>query len=172
MERRTVLGRLALVGTTGLAGCVSEDDGSGDGDGGGEATRAATETPTATPTDTPMSPTLTDATIDVSSSDCGNQVSDATVDFDGDDVVVTGTIWGPDPSWTATLADASYDAGADSLAVTIGIEEDEDSGPTIQCIAEIEYTATLTFADGLPGEVTVTHETNEGSVTVVTTRRD
>jgi len=61
---------------------------------------------------------------------------------------------------------------ADELAVTVGIEEADDDGPVVQCIAEVEYRVTATFADGGPGTVTVTHETNDGTETAATSSRN
>lgn len=179
MKRRTLLARVGVLGLAGFAGCTAEggDDttpteetteaAAGGADGTDTSTATPTDTHTKTPTETAMTPTLGETTIEVQNSDCGQQVSDATVTFDGDAVVVEGTIWAPDPSWTATVVDASYDGGADELAVTVGITEREDAdGPVVQCIAEIDYRTTTTFTDGLPGTVTVTHETNEGTETV------
>ena len=163
MKRRTILARVGALGTAGLAGCVSGGDGGGaPGDGG---------TTDGTTTDSSMTPTLEDATIEVQANDCGEEASAATVSF-AEDVTVEGTIWAPNPGWTAVLADASYDAAADELAVTVGIEEADDDGPVVQCIAEVEYRVTATFADGGPGTVTVTHETNDGTETAATSSRN
>ncbi|WP_346775213.1 hypothetical protein [Halomicrobium mukohataei] len=152
MNRRTTLIRLVGLGTTGLAGCVSGSD-------GGDRRQRTTQTA--------MTSTLDDATIVVQRNDCGQTTSDATVSF-GEHVAVSGTIWAPDPGWTAVLSAASYDADDDELTVAVGVEPRDDSGPVVQCIAEIEYRVTATFSDGLPGSVTVTHETDEGVATVAT----
>ena len=163
MRRRTILARVGVLGTAGLAGCVSGGDGGG-APGAGEPTDETT-------TDTPMTPALEETTIEVLANDCGEETSEATVSGD-EDVTVEGTIWAPNPGWTAVLTDASYDADADELSVTVGIEEQDDSGPVPQCIAEVEYRVTATFADGGPGSVTVTHETNDGAETVATSGRE
>lgn len=184
MKRRTVLAQVGTLGAIGLAGCVSGgDDGAAPGTDTDEETASETETPTDTgtptetdtgtemPTDTPMTPTLDDTTIEVQHSDCGQQASDASVAFDDEAVVVTGTIWAPNPGYTATLADVNHDPETDELTVTVGIEGSDDDGPVVQCIAEIRYRATARFASGLPGTVTVVHETNAGTETVATVQR-
>jgi hypothetical protein len=163
VKRRTILSRVGALGTAGLAGCVSGADDGGASGGGG--------TTNETTTDSSMTPTLEGATIEVQANDCGQERSEATVSF-AEDVTVEGTIWAPNPGWTAVLTDATYDADADELAVTVGVEEGDDDGPVVQCIAEIQYRATATFADGEPGSVTVTHETNDGTETVATTSRN
>mgnify|MGYP000374459186 CR=1 FL=1 len=195
MKRRTVLAKVGVLGAVGLAGCVSGgSDGAAPETGDSAGTETSTETPaeqpaepptdtatpantatatdTATPTDTPMTPTLDDATLEVQRNDCGEQASEASVGFEGDSVVVEGRVWGSDPGWTAVLADADYDRAADELSIVVGLTQRETSGPVVQCIAEIEYRATATFADGLPGTVTVVHETNEGQETVATAQQE
>jgi len=189
MKRRTVLAKVGVLGAVGLAGCVSEgSDGAAPETGDSAGTDTSTETPaeqpaepatdtatatdSETPTDTPMTPTLDDATLEVQRNDCGEQASEASVGFEGDSVVVEGRVWGSDPGWTAVLADASYDRAADELSVVVGLTQRETSGPVVQCIAEIGYRATATFADGLPGRVTVVHETNEGRETVATAQQE
>jgi len=167
MRRRTVLTAVGTLGV-GFAGCVS--DGGDEGDGAAGETATETDTSSATVTETPMTPTLTDTTIERLANDCGQQVNVAEITIDDQQVVVEGTIWAPDPGHGPTVA-ATYDADEDTLSVTTGTE-DQGDGPVAQCIAEIEYRAMATFADGLPGAVTVVHETNEGSETVATAERE
>lgn len=178
MRRRSVLTAAGALGV-GLAGCVSGDEDEATTSeattttGGGERTTGsdtASEPATDTTTQTPMTPTLTGTTIAAQGSDCGQQVHEAEVTFD-DDVVVDGTIWAPNPGHTPVVVAADYDDTADTLSLTVGTEDASD-GPVVQCIAEVEYRATATFADGLPGTVTVVHETTEGRETVATVERD
>jgi hypothetical protein len=189
MKRRTVLANVGALGAVGLAGCVSGgSDEAAPETSDDVVTETRTETAaeqstepttntttpanTTTATDTPMTPTLDDATLEVQRNDCGEQASEASVGFEGDGVVVEGRVWGSDPGWTAVLADASYDREADELSLVVGLTQRETSGPVVQCIAEIEYRTTAAFADGLPGTVTVVHETNEGQETVATVQRE
>jgi len=176
MRRRTVLAAVGTLGV-GLAGCVSGGD-----DGGRAATdtttrtnaergtesRLSTTSETATETTiTTQTPTLADSTIEAQGSDCGRQVHESEVTFDGDGVVVDGTIWAPNPGHVPAILAADYDGTTDTFSVTVGTEDASD-GPVVQCLAEIEYRATAAFVDGLPGSVTVVHETSEGSETVAT----
>jgi hypothetical protein len=165
MNRRAVLAQVAGLGGVALAGCVANG-----GNGGGNETDE--ETPTNTESPTEMPPKLTDSTIAVQSVDCGQQVSEATVVFESDHVPIAGTIWAPDPGWTATLVDAAYDHEDDELAVTVGVEESDEDEMVAQCIAEVDYEVTATFESTLPGRVAVTHETNDGSETVATANRE
>lgn len=192
MRRRSVLTAVGALGV-GLAGCVS--DGSDGGDeatpseaavttgmgseettetGSDTASETATDTTSATTTETttgtPMIPTLTDTTIEARGSDCGQQINEVEVSFEGD-VVLDGTIWAPNPGHEPIVVAADSDDATDTLSVTVGTEDASD-GPVVQCIAEVEYRMMATFEDGLPGTVTVVHETNEGGETVTTVERE
>jgi len=85
----------------------------------------------------------------------GAQTSSATVAFDGDQVVVDGTIWGSNGCKTADLTDISYDTSADELSLSVGT-------------MEINYRATVTFENGLPGTVSVSHDSGDGLNPVTT----
>ena len=169
MNRRAILTQVAGLGGVALAGCVSNGDDTGGG-GSGDETDEQTATNTEPPTEMP--PRLTDSTIAVQNVDCGQQVSEATVAFESHRVVITGTIWAPDPGWTATLVDAASKHEADKLAVTVGVEESDEDGMVAQCIAEVDYEVTATFESAVPDTVMVTHETNDGSETVATADRE
>ena len=124
-----------------------------------------TETPTATP-DYAMN--ITDQSLEILESACGQQRDEAsvTVDKSAHTVSVTGTVWGNDAGYTAALDEVRIDGGR--LEVTVVAEEDPDSGMAAQCITEIEYRATVTFDGAPPGEIVVTHRHADETTTVTT----
>lgn len=142
MQRRTVLASVATLTTTGLlAGCATNSPGRGPTNGG-------------TPTDTP-SVAGTDFTV--TNAQPGNEVNEASVSFEDDAVVVTGTIAGADSCKTAHLKEAELSDG--SLAVTVATKDRPDAGDVCsQVITEISYEATVTIEGPLPAGVTVVHE--------------
>lgn len=198
MDRRTVLSGCTALAVGGLAGCVSDgageegtgDDGAGnDGDtpewsetatadertpGNGTTTDPATER-TAPPPATAV--TLVDSSLTVRDVECGEETDDAAVRFDGETerVVVTGTIWGSDACRIPVLADASYDAQADALSVTVttgdrggGDRGTDDGVACAQCVTELDYRTTHSFEGGLPGSVSVRHDRGDGGDVVAT----
>ena len=164
MDRRTLLGTVSSVGTVALTGCLS-------GGGDGTPSAATTGTATATPTPTPApDPTLTDSTFTVVGNQSGTQNDSAAVSVDGGTVIIGGTIWGRDGCQTAELRSVNYDRGADELLVPVQTTERSDAGDSCtQAIVEIDYTATISFENGPPETVVVTHDRGDGPVTVVTT---
>lgn len=162
MNRRTLLRSVGAVGIAALAGCGSTDD-SADG--------TPSDTATATPaTATPTTPTMTDQNVSIVRIESGQQQDTAGVDVDGTTVTVEGTVWGSDGCTTAELAEASYDAAADELTVGVATTEREAMATDVctQAIVEIEYRATVTFENGVPGTVVVTHDHGDGPETVTT----
>jgi hypothetical protein len=152
-RRRLLLGSLAVLGG---AGCAGRPPATG----------------TATTTEGP--PTLDTTALRVTDRGCGEQVDAATVEFDADApaVAVTGTVWGADLCHTARLADATYAPAADRLDVRVVAVRQETEGATCaQCIAEIEYAATCSFAGGLPGTVRVVHGRGADERVVATAER-
>ncbi|MHC3378992.1 hypothetical protein [Haloarcula sp. H-GB5] len=112
---------------------------------------------------------MNETTFSVTRRQSGSQTSSATVAFDGDQVVVEGTIWGSDGCKTADLTDVVYDTDSDDLSISIGTKEMTDAGDMCtQAIMEIDYRATVTFEDGLPGTVSVSHDTGGGLSPVTT----
>lgn len=155
MRRRTFLAGIAAVG---LAGCAGRQ--------------------AAGPTSPAGDPALAGADLQVRGSGCGRQVDEARVSFDraGPAVAVDGTIWGADTCHTATLADATYDAGGDLLVVRVASVRRSRDGPAEtaacgQCIVETDYAATCSFDGDLPGEVRVVHRTGDRRRVVATAER-
>ena len=154
MNRRTLLQAAGTVGFAALAGCAGTDSGTD-------------ETPSGTDTTTP---TMTDESFTVVQIASGQERDEASVTVDGATVTVEGTIWGADGCTTAELADASYDTAADELTVAVATtrQEGTDTACT-QAIVEIDYRATVTFENGVPATVVVTHDRGDGAQTVTTT---
>lgn len=182
MKRRTLLRGLAAAGTLTLtAGCTA------DGSPGGEPTDTRSETPAGTdsssPTKTPHDDTVSGTDRDpepsdtpddgpggaltVTGSSCGAETDDASVTFDGSAVAVTGTIWGNDACYTATLAGTQLKNG--TLTVTVASESNAGTDTACaQCITEIDYEVDVAFDGSLPDDVVVEHR-HDGSTTTVTT---
>ena len=180
MDRRELLTSVgAAMGTASLAGCLSDyrdvagEVGETTTEGSGETTTrpSASETTTTTATTTATGPTsLAEASLDVLDSGCGQAANEASVGFREADLAVdvSGTIAGSDACHTAKLKDASYDAEADALVLTVASAREEESEVCADCIAEITYEATATFEGGLPGTVEVVHEALNETTTVAT----
>jgi hypothetical protein len=156
MERRQLLRYGGLGCSIALAGCFGGAPGSGE-----TSTEGASETPS-----------VNETTFSVTQRQSGSQTSSATVAFDGDQVVIEGTIWGSDGCKTAELIDAAHDTDADELRISVGTKDKPDAGDMCtQTITEIDYRATVTFANGLPGTVSVSHDTGGGLSPVTTATR-
>jgi len=82
-------------------------------------------------------------------------------------------IWGADGCTTAELAGADYDAASGELAVAVATRREADSGDVActEAIVDIDYEAAVTFENGLPARVVVTHTRGETSVEVTTVER-
>lgn len=136
MQRRRVL---AAVSAVFVAGCTGPAADSSDGTTSGAVS-------------------LTDTGFAVTDAGCGSEREAASVAFDADTgtVAVTGTTSAPNTCYSARLADAAYDGGADEFRVTVEAFEAEQGGCG-ECITEVDYEATASFAGGLPGRVVVVH---------------
>jgi hypothetical protein len=159
MNRRALVRSVGAVGIAALAGCGSTDD-----------SAAGTPSDTATATPAAATPMIAGQNVSIVRIESGRQQDTAGVDVDGATVTVEGTIWGSDGCTTAELADASYDAAADELAVAVATTEREATAADMctQAIVEIEYRATVAFENGVPGTVVVTHDHGDGPETVTT----
>lgn len=156
MQRRRFLRRGGLAGVVAAAGCLGRGPGSGD-----TLTESASE-----------DPSVTETAFSVTERAAGTQTSSATVSVDGETVVVEGTIWGANGCKTAELTDTVYDSDADELTVAVGVTNLPDAGDMCtQAIMEIDYRAVVTLENGLPGTVTVTHDTGNGPTVVATATR-
>jgi hypothetical protein len=129
---------------------------------GDTPTATDTPTPTATPTPTPRpTPSVSDTAFSLTDRGCGSQTHEATITFDESEtaVDVSGTIWGNNGCYIATLQDATYDPEADTLTVEVKskTEDSEETKACTQCIAEVDYETTVSFEGTLPGTVVVSH---------------
>ncbi|PSP54934.1 hypothetical protein BRC82_08000 [Halobacteriales archaeon QS_1_67_19] len=161
MDRRELLaGAGTLLGTVSLGGCLSryEDIAGGVGE------------TTAEPPSGAGQPTPTDQSLEVLETGCGGRTNEASVDFAGGSVTVTGTITGADACHVARLEDAGYEA--DAFTVTVAAVEDEGADVCAQCLTEIDYESRFDFEDGAPGTVRVVHESMGESTAVATAEAD
>ncbi|MFC5368524.1 hypothetical protein [Salinirubrum litoreum] len=151
MRRRELLSTVGVAVGTALAGCVGSgpDTGTGDdsdGDSGGSED-----------TSTPATPSMTGQRL-TELDECPENGS-ASVAWGETDVTVTGCLTGRNGCSVPVLGSAEYDAAADELAVTVTTEEDDAGGACTQALTDLGYEATMTFENGLPDRVVVTHET-------------
>ena len=115
---------------------------------------------------------MNETTFSIVRRQSGSQTSSATVAFDGNQVVVEGSIWGSDGCKTADLTDISYDPNTNELSISVGTKDMPDAGDMCtQAIMEINYRATVTFENGLPGTVAVSHDSGNGLSPVTTATR-
>jgi hypothetical protein len=164
MRRRRFLHAIAAGGALTVTGCLADGAPTG-------GTDEPTDTPHTDPgtdsgesgsTDTPHTDPGTDAddtaspeprgssggsmgvSFSVRDQECGGQVDETTVSFD-DGVTVSGTIWGNDACYTATLRDVSLEEGA----LTLVVAAESDAGTDrmcAQCITEISYEASVSVS--------------------------
>lgn len=166
MQRRTFITTVAAsLGTTTLAGCVAGGP-SDDSTAGG--TDNATDQPSSTPTDS--APKMTGQSLERREK-CSESGS-ASISAESNVVTVEGCITGKDGCQVPVLEDATYDAGADELTVTVTTENGGSGDACTQQIVELGYTATVEFEGGLPKTTTVVHHgaTDDGQVAQAETR--
>jgi hypothetical protein len=180
VKRRTALrlvgAGLAGTGLVGLAGCLSDDDGSTPGvtetavptesptaTSTESPTATPTESPTATPTETssptptPDTPRIVDRSFEVTERECGTGEEGADVTHDALRIDVDGTAAGSNGCETARLGEASYDPDADTLTVVVEVYQPDDADACTQCLTDIDYRASVRFEGGTPGSVRVIH---------------
>ncbi|WP_132060591.1 hypothetical protein [Halorussus amylolyticus] len=115
-------------------------------------------------------PRLAATEFDAEQGDCGTQ-NTASVTFEAESVRIEGTVRTPTPAWTVELADTDYDEDADTLSVRVRARESGSTDASVQCVATIPYEATANFENALPGEVVVTHDTDDGATEVASETR-
>lgn len=145
MNRRTLLRAGAAVAGVAVAGCTQPTDGPSD-----DLPPTDTEEPTPTP-----EPGVGSRSFEVIESACGTGREEATVERDGNRVVVRGVIGGRNSCYTARLAAARYEGG--ELYVEVESYQPDPMATCAQCLVDIEYEATVTVAGGPPATVVVAH---------------
>lgn len=147
MQRRAFL---AAAGAVVAAGCTRS------GDGGGSGTTTTTRT----------RPSVASSSFAVEDVSCGTKSASASVSWSDVAVSVDGVLSVPSPCHTGVLDEVSYDADADELVVRVASTKAKET--CVQCLADVSYTASVEFADGLPGRVRVEHRSKGGTRTVTT----
>jgi len=134
MQRRSLL---AVVPALFVAGCTSPV-----GDDGTESETSYEDTDFA-----------------VTAAECGTEREAASVSFDAEGATVTveGTTSGPNACYAARLADANYDADADEFTLVVEAYREAGADGCAECIMEVDYEATASFAGEVPGSVAVVH---------------
>lgn len=155
LTRRKVLTGVVVSGAIALAGCVSEDDGDGEGadddgtddgadDGDGAADAEVLE--------------MASTTVDVQQ---GDQVDEITgFEYDGDDVVISGSLPAPDPCREAVVTEASV--VDNQLQVHVEAEDVSEDQMCADIVATVKYELTVTVSNpGAVGSVVVNHDGGE-----------
>lgn len=175
MQRRRFLAAVAASCPLLATGCLSDGAAGQAGTDSPEDTDSPTPTPesestTEEPTDTAAddgthtatdagasATTISDTSFEVLDSGCGQQRDEASIMFeDGEGVVsVSGTIWGNDMTYTATLDSTAIEG--DALVITVAAEQKSESAVGGQCIVEINYEASVTLDGDLPAKAEVRH---------------
>ena len=127
------------------------------------------ETTTNTTSATMGTPTVSGSSLEVTDAGCGStNASEASVSFEGNEAVVTGTVVGNNGCYRARLGEVSYDGSSDTCRVVVEAFDDRgSSGGCTECITEITYEAVVVFDGGLPGTLEVVHDELGGKNTVV-----
>jgi hypothetical protein len=156
MNRRKFLRRTSALGVLGLAGCTGAGNDEPSGTDGGSGGAGGESSPTATPTETQTPPpTVTDYDIRTVDSRCKSEDERASVHKSESAVTIMGMITASNPCYEAVLNAVDYTIASDTLRVDVGVERTDD--PCADCVGAVEYEATVNFADGPPGSVTVSH---------------
>ncbi|MFB6120234.1 MAG: hypothetical protein ABEJ68_03865 [Halobacteriaceae archaeon] len=115
------------------------------------------------------SPIVLDHAFEVTGSACGTG-QQAAVAFGSSSVTVTGGLRAPTPCHGAELAGASWDGEGGKLTLTVATTDPDDDA-CVDCIGEIDYEATVSFADAPPETVVVNHRHWDRTDTITTARR-
>ncbi|MFC5969723.1 hypothetical protein ACFPYI_00115 [Halomarina salina] len=99
---------------------------------------------------------VVDTSFEVTSSECGGGVSEATVSVDSDTVSIDGTIGGRNGCDTARIAGTTVESGTLTVSVERYTPESEDPTACVDCLTDIEYTSSVTI-EGTPDTVVVNH---------------
>lgn len=134
------------------------DGTSGEESGQGEATPTDEDDGSSSGSGSAGSNAIVDRSFEVGGAKCGQGEQRADVTRGEARVDVDGTSRGRNGCYTAELADATYDDGADELTITVRAYEDGDGQYCQQCIVDIDYRASVEFEDGTPATVRVLHD--------------
>lgn len=148
LTRRSLLtGFAAAVGLS--AGCTGTGPGT-------TPTRTPTKTPTPTATRTPSptpGPRIREASLRSLDTGCGSRAS-ASIAFDGADVTITGDIVASTPCYRAVLLTAAVEDGTARFVVDVR-KDVEGTSACVQCLGEVSFELSASFAKGTPSEVVV-----------------
>ena len=148
MNRRTFLSGTGALGALTLAGCMADDD--SDGDTGDTPSPAGGDDPT---------PAITGSSIERTDNGCASGDSDyASTSMDENAMTVTfsGRVETGNPCHQPTLEATTHDTKADRLTITVGIEA--ENGVCVDCVGYIDFSGTVAFEGGLPGDATVVRD--------------
>lgn len=103
-------------------------------------------------------PELVDASLDAGDGTCGDPDADAVdVRYEGEAVLVTGTVSMPDPCRGVSLSEASYDEGESTLFLTVRVAAADPAATCMACVGVRDYEVTADFDVDLPDRVVVRH---------------
>lgn len=122
-----------------------------------ETSTPTEEQSTGTPTSAPTVVESSLSVVDVSQRD-QRETAEPSFDPDANTVVIEGTIQGSDSCKTAALGSLSVDADRLTVDVVTENREGTDNQVCAQALVHIDYRATITFENGIPTEVAVSHD--------------
>ncbi|MFQ3293832.1 MAG: hypothetical protein ACI8VE_000898 [Natrialbaceae archaeon] len=116
-------------------------------------------------------PEVTGTDLTVTDRRCGSSAGQAaTVSFDGEQVIVDGTIATATPCRIVEVESADYSEKPDR--VTVGIETSPSDEVCQQCLGTVQYAATIDFEHDMPDEVVVEHRSRDRTETVAKATRN
>lgn len=159
MRRRTFLRSAGAASLAAAAGTAAGQEGDDTGWGGNDTGREGNDTEqrgdgTEGSDDEACpavdSPEIEDVEFEVTEVACGAAASRYEVVVEGQTVRISGTVPGRDGCWTAVLESVRHLETEDVVVVRVDARRDPEAGACIQCLVDVEYEATLTFADRVP----------------------
>jgi hypothetical protein len=157
MDRRKFLRRTSALGALTLAGCMADDDANGTTD----------DTPAPSSSNDVM-PAISDSSIERTGKGCASHQGDegtqtpeteyarTSTDESMLSVSFDGQLLTPTPCYLPTIEDTEYDTESDRLTITLGTEKED--GVCVECVGVVEFSGTVEFENGVPGDVVVVHD--------------
>ncbi|RZH66590.1 hypothetical protein [Natrinema altunense] len=114
-------------------------------------------------------PDVVDASLAVGEGQCAGRTDRerATVEFTGESVVIAGALGTPTPCHDLSLAEPTYDADRDLLAVTVAVGT-QAAANCIDCLGIVGYDARIDLEGRYPDTVAVRHRRRDETRRITT----
>jgi len=113
-------------------------------------------------------PAVVDRSLVVEERSCGDGVSEASVSFADQRVVVRGRLPVAESCGTARIRSVRYDPETDALELFVGASVSTDRSACTDCAGAVVYRGVVGFERGYPGRVVVRHAVGGERTTVAT----